>query len=132
MAPTEGIDMDRTDTATDGPLGTWQTALLGGESVPDGVISTITFTEEHRVEGNGGVNRFGGTFDLLDGEIELGPLFSTRMAGPEPAMAHESRLLSALEGRHPLSLDGDTLVIGTGAGELRFTRVADGEAAGES
>ncbi len=95
----QAADPEPSDAAS--VIGTWQTVRLGGEDVPDDVVSTITFTEAGRAQGNSGVNTFGGTFHIIDTELEFGPLFTTRMAGPEPAMAHENRLLRALEGRRP-------------------------------
>jgi len=53
-------------------------------------------------------------------------VFTTLMAGPEPASRHESRLLAALSGSRPLAIEGDTLVIGSGDDELRFRRITDG------
>jgi uncharacterized lipoprotein YbaY len=119
------------DESTGGVFGTWQTESVGGEPTPEGVVSTITFTVENRVEGDGGVNTFGGPFTLLDGEVEFGPFFSTQKAGPEPANRHETRLFAALIGRRPFSVEGDTLVIGSGADEVRFRPITDRQSESE-
>jgi hypothetical protein len=34
-----------------GLLGTWQTESLGGEPTAEGVVSTITFTDDGRLQG---------------------------------------------------------------------------------
>jgi heat shock protein HslJ len=128
---------ERTDSTSEQPadsepsdaefvIGTWRTVRLGGEDIPDDVVSTITFTEAGRAQGNSGVNTFGGSFQIIDTELEFGPMFTTRMAGPEPAMAHENRLLRALDGRRPYTFEADELVIGGGADEVRLHRTEDG------
>lgn len=110
-------------------LGTWQTRSIGGEPPPHGVLSSITFTltddGERRIHGSGGVNRIGGGYQLDSDEIVFGPLFTTLMAGPEPAMDHERLLLQALTGRQPMSLERDVLTIGAGERALVLDRVHD-------
>jgi hypothetical protein len=91
-----------------------------------GLRLEITFTAEHRVEGQGGANRFGGPFTLVEDELDFGPMFSTRMAGSKPANRHEARLLSALAGRRAFAVETNTLVIGSGADEVRLRRLAEG------
>jgi heat shock protein HslJ len=120
---------DDLETGTIGPppglIGTWQTEALGGIAPEEGVASSVTFTEDGRVGGHGGVNRFGGTYDVRGDELEFGAFFSTRMAGPEPAMVHEAALLAALQGTRPFALADDTLTIGAGPDEVRLRRLAD-------
>ena len=68
------------------------------------------------------MNSFSGTYDTPgDNALEFGPLASTKMAGPEPAMKQESEFFAALaktkhfeinEGKLVLSdLGNNTLVV---------------------
>jgi heat shock protein HslJ len=56
--------------------------LTEGERPPHLVLDL----EESRVTGSGGCNRLTGTFALSADELRFGPLATTRMACPEPAM----------------------------------------------
>ena len=122
--------MNGPDDSTSSLFGTWQTESLGGEPVAKGVVSTVTFTDDGRVHGHAGVNRFMGGFKQLEGAIEFAPLATTRMAGIEPASSHETGLLAALTGRRPFSVDAEILMVGSGADEVRFRRIVD--AAGDT
>ncbi|MBT4756904.1 MAG: META domain-containing protein [Opitutae bacterium] len=63
--------------------------------------SIIMHVRENGIAGSGPVNRWQATID--DGEI--GPMISTRRAGPPHLMQYESDLLTALEGAK-FDLDG--------------------------
>jgi heat shock protein HslJ len=104
-------------------IGTWQAQDIGGRPLRDDVASTIGFGSDGRVAGNAGVNRFGGSYRIEGDAIELGPFFSTRMAGPEPAMRQEQDFLITLSGRRPFAVDGEALVIGEGPEQVRLLRV---------
>jgi heat shock protein HslJ len=122
-------DDDEDEGASGSPpgiVGTWQTEALGGAAPEAGVTSDVTFSEDGRVSGHGGVNRFGGSYVVRGDELELGPVFSTRMAGPEPAMAHEAALLAVLQGTRRFALEADVLTIGVGPDELRLRRAPGG------
>lgn len=118
--------MTADDMATE-ILGTWRTRSIGGEPPPIGVRSFVSFTltddGERRIHGSGGVNRIGGGYQLDSDEIVFGPLFTTLMAGPEPAMEHERLLLQLLAGRQPMSLQSDVLTIGERERALVFDRL---------
>ncbi len=92
--------------------GSWQLAALDGAPPVDGFPISVSFGDDGRVSGHAGVNRFGGPYRVDADVAELGAFFTTRMAGPPPAMEQEQRFLAALEGRHPVSSDGDDLIIG--------------------
>jgi heat shock protein HslJ len=104
-------------------IGRWRAQDIGGAPLRNDVASTIVFDGDGRVTGDAGVNRFGGPYHIDGDTIELGPLFSTRMAGPEPAMRQEQDFLAALSGRRPFAIDGEALVIGQGSERLRLLRV---------
>ena len=103
-------------------VGTWRAQDIGGRPPGDDVASTIVFGDDGRVTGDAGVNRFGGSYRIDGAEIELGPLVSTRMAGPEAAMRQERDFLAALSGRRPFAIDGEALVLGHGSGQVRLLR----------
>ena len=96
--------------------GSWVLESLGGVSdltpADPSVTSTLTL-EDGRASGSGGVNTFRGTYESpADGELSFSPLASTRMAGPEAAMAQEAAFLKALDETARFELDGDRLVLG--------------------
>jgi heat shock protein HslJ len=110
-------------------IGRWRALVIGGSPLRDDVASTIVFGSDGRVAGEAGVNRFGGPYHIEGDAMELGPFFSTRMAGPEPAMRQEQDFLAALSGRRPFAIDGEALVIGQGPEQVRLLRVDEGPSA---
>jgi heat shock protein HslJ len=93
----------------------WTLVELAGEPVETGADlqapTLVLDLEEARAAGSGGVNRFGGSFALAEGELRFGPLMTTRMAGPEDAMQREQAFLAALERVTSYELDGRTLTL---------------------
>ena len=63
---------------------TWQLKSLNGDSsvsyqFPNG-LPYITFTGENKLNGKGGCNSYGGSYELGDdGEISMGEIMSTKM-----------------------------------------------------
>lgn len=86
--------------------------LLTGASVSSvdlGAAGITASFDGERMGGFSGVNTYGGPYTTdADGGFSAGPLSSTLMAGPEPAMAAEQAFLKLIEG-----CDGYTLVDGT-------------------
>ena len=79
----------------------------------DPAVTSTLVLEDGQVSGNGAVNTFRGSYESpADGELTFSPLASTRMAGPEAAMAQETAFLKALEETKRFELDGDRLVLG--------------------
>ena len=91
----------------------WALVELGGAVVevrPDQRPPQLVLDlEEAHVSGSGGVNRFTGTFALSESELRFGPLATTMMACPEPAMLLERAFLDALGRVTSYSLDERTL-----------------------
>ena len=87
--------------------GSWTLESLGGVSdltPADPAVTSTLVLEDGQVSGNGAVNTFRGSYESpADGELTFSPLASTRMAGPEAAMAQETKRFE---------LDGDRLVLG--------------------
>lgn len=74
-------------------------------------------SNEQQAEGNGGCNRFRGSFELpADGQLKFGPLMSTKMACPD--LPTESGFMSALQSARTYQISGDTLrLFGETAGQ---------------
>lgn len=81
--------------------------LTEGERPPHLVLDL----EESRVTGSGGCNRLTGTFALSADELRFGPLATTRMACPEPAMERERAFLAALDRVTSYELDERALTL---------------------
>jgi heat shock protein HslJ len=100
--------------------GTWRVAAVdGADAGPDPERAPwLTFDGDGQVYGFAGVNRVRGTWTLDGDTVTFGPLVTTLMAGPEPAMRLEAALTRLLDG--PLTL--------TESGGARVLRAADGRA----
>jgi len=89
---------------------TWTVVELEGGPVPQEAPPTLVLDlEEARVAGFAGVNRLVGPFSLDEEGLRFGALATTRMAGPEDAMATERRLLDALAHVTSYRLEGRSL-----------------------
>lgn len=83
----------------------------------------ITFTDE-RVNGNSGVNMFMGTYKLTNGNISMGPLASTMMAGQIEDMVRENYILSVLNSSKKVSFENNILTFTTDDNQfLKFKKV---------
>jgi len=94
--------------------GNWQIEAIGGHALRGGRPATIAFSNG-RVRGNGGCNSFGGGFSFDHGSLKVGPLISTKMACPGPAMIEEQAIMRLLG--QPLSAstnNGGKLVLSAG------------------
>jgi heat shock protein HslJ len=74
----------------------WRPTAIGGIEVPADPGMFVRFGGDGKLAGNGGCNRFFGTYKLAGERIEIGKLGATRMACPEPVMERETRFLQAL------------------------------------
>jgi heat shock protein HslJ len=69
------------------------------------------------VSGRSGVNTYRGAATVGPGDaISFGPMATTRMAGPEPAMRAEGAYLELLAAAKSYRIDGDRLVLFDAAG----------------
>ncbi|WP_022823558.1 META domain-containing protein [Hymenobacter norwichensis] len=89
----------------------WVLRTLNSQPVAvpaNGEAYLLLRTDELRAEGNGGCNRFRGSFEQpADGQLKFGPLMSTKMACPD--LQTESGLMSALQAARTYQISGDTL-----------------------
>ena len=58
---------------------------------------TLEFGADGQVSGSAGVNTFSGGYEYDDNTLSIGPLATTRMAGPTELMDQETLYLAALE-----------------------------------
>ncbi len=103
----------------------WRVEDLAGESVPgEGPEGTLEFPEAGKVAGRAFCNRYFGKVKISGSSIQFGPIGSTKMACAEPAMALESRFLTALEKAKRYTLEGSALLVFFSGSEkpLRFVR----------
>jgi heat shock protein HslJ len=97
---------------------TWTVTGFAGAAPLEGTEVSISFTEENRLAGTAGCNRFMGGYTLTGEGLSIGPLASTMMACPDPVMAQERQVLALLEQVVSFSIREDgglTLVTRDGA-----------------
>lgn len=73
---------------------------------------------EKRVRGSTGVNQINGTFELSGDALQFGPLATTRRAGPPELMQQESVFLDALSKTATARVNGSSLRLLDGAGNV--------------
>lgn len=85
---------------------------------------TLSFNE-NGINGNSGINNYFGDYEIVNNNIKVGPLGSTRMAGPENLMKVEREFLELLGNSKKVKLSGQkTLVLTTDKGKtLTFEKV---------
>ncbi|KAA5539354.1 META domain-containing protein [Roseiconus nitratireducens] len=111
------VDMKRdwktvfeTTAASDGDMSldatNWIAEDIGGRGVVDIAQSTLSFDQPNHVTGNTAVNRFSGPAKIDGRSLQLGPLATTRRAGPPALMDQENRFLKALSAVRSYRFDG--------------------------
>ena len=75
--------------------GNWRIESIEGRPVRGPRPATIAFNG-NRISGHSGCNGFGGSFRFDHGRLIAGPMISTKMACPGPAMAQEQALMRLL------------------------------------
>lgn len=85
---------------------------------------TLSFNE-NGINGNSGINNYFGDYEIVNNNIKVGPLGSTRMAGPENLMKVEREFLELLGNSKKVKLsDQKTLILTTDKGKtLTFEKV---------
>ncbi|MDG2224024.1 MAG: META domain-containing protein, partial [Rubripirellula sp.] len=75
----------------------WLVEDINGGGVVDRAQTTIAFSKDGGVSGSTSVNRFRGTATVDGNKISVGPLATTRRAGPPALMDQESTFVKAIE-----------------------------------
>lgn len=105
-----------------GPVGSWRFERVLDRAVPaDARAAGVTIGADGSVAGSTGVNAFGGEADpagFVDGMLRLGPIMSTRRAGPPQAMALERDILTVLAHVRAFRVDHGVLILLEGDSEL--------------
>lgn len=87
----------------------WRPLTLSGKPFPEGVEAFLQFGDDGGLTGRGGCNRFVGSYEIQGEMLVIGPVASTRMACPEPAMEAEAALFRAFDAVHGFERDGADL-----------------------
>jgi len=90
-------------------------------STAAGTAVTLVFGTDGSVSGNGGCNTYNGSVAVDGDAISFGPLMSTQMACPQPAMDQETQLFAALAASTTFSIGGSTLTLRDGGGAMQVT-----------
>ena len=103
----------------------WRPVRLGEMRVADDTDMFIQFETDGRAFGHSGCNRFTGQFELSEGKLAIGPLASTRMACPEPAMSFEISFLEALDSASSAAATDQFLTLKNDLGDdvMRLTAI---------
>ncbi len=91
----------------------WRLSQLGDQAVAADAGVTLILGEKGEVSGSGGVNRYGGQYELkADGQITIQNIFSTKMAAlDEDAMKQEGQFFQLLGKAKRAILSDGKLVI---------------------
>lgn len=91
----------------------WRLTQIGDEAVAADAGVTLVFSADGKLSGSGGVNRFGGTYELkAEGQITIQNIFSTKMAAlDEVVMNRENRFFQLLHTAKRAILSNGNLVI---------------------
>ena len=102
----------------------WKLSEMGQTKLPEKEI-TISF-DKNKVNGNSGVNNYFGSYEIKNNSIKIGPVGSTRMAGPENLMKIESEYLKLLQNSKTIKLVKNILTLTTSDGKvLKFEKIDD-------
>ncbi len=92
---------------------TWRLISIDGHPPIEGTTVTAIFSEDARVAGSSGCNRYFGRANAETGRMLVGPLGSTLMAcEANGVMTQEQRFLELLQASATYSVVGDELRLG--------------------
>lgn len=78
---------------------------------PAGFEITANF-DEKMIAGKSAINQYSGTYELSgEGRITLGPLISTKMAGPEEEMRAETNYINLLTSAKKFRIENEQLLM---------------------
>ena len=115
---------------TPDPTGAWRLATFGGEPAAEPSRITVVLTEEGKLSGFGGCNRYFSSYETSDGAtLSVARLGATRSACAEELMDLERRFFTALESARTFRVGDGSLEILDGGGTVVMTFTADPSAA---
>lgn len=85
---------------------------------------SIEFGTDGTVTGNSGVNTYNGPYEVMEAGIKIGPLATTKMAGPDELMKQEAAFIKALESCASWSVSRGQLEMRDGGSATQITAVA--------
>lgn len=104
----------------------WELASVGGAAAKaGGEAPTLEFDQAGQASGNGGCNRYSGSFSQGGSALSFGPMMSTKRACADADMnAQETAFLSALSSVAGYRVSGGSLELldASGAVVLSFSR----------
>jgi heat shock protein HslJ len=102
-------------------------SLNGAEPVPNTTI-TAEFTEDGKVGGSAGCNRYSGQYKLSGSNIEFTqPMASTMMACEQAIMDQESAYFQTLSATNSFAINGDQLTLNNAEGQALATFTAQSQ-----
>lgn len=108
----------------------WRLTQLGAQAVAADAGVTLVFGEEGKLSGSGGVNRFGGKYELkADGQVTIQNIFSTRKAAlDEDVMNRETQFFQLLgKAKRAVLSDGKLVIECEGEKPIKLVFAADKE-----
>lgn len=96
----------------------------GVESVALDSTLSIEFSDDGKISGSSGVNTYNGPYRVVEAAIMIGPLATTKMAGPDDLMKQEAAFLKALESCASWSVTRGQLEMRDGGSATQITAVA--------
>jgi heat shock protein HslJ len=97
----------------------WSLRSIGGKPVVAGTTLTAAFSNEDRVSGSAGCNRYFGSARVATGSLSVGSLASTMMAcGQDGVMEQERLFLASLQAATSYTIQGDELRLGPSASQV--------------
>ena len=104
---------------------TWRLVSIDGQPPIEGTTLTAIFSEDARVAGSAGCNRYFGRANAVTGRMRVGPLGSTLMAcEANGVMTQEQRFLELLQASSSYSVIGDELRLGPSANTVTLVFMA--------
>ncbi|WP_194756714.1 META domain-containing protein [Aliidiomarina indica] len=100
----------------------WHIVAINDDGIPEDVPMTLNFSDDGRLYGQGGCNRYFGRYTLTGEGVRFSQLGLTRMACEEPRMQLESRFINGLGDVIHFDFDAEeNLVLHTASGDKIFT-----------
>ena len=84
-------------TVDDLSASAWRPSHIGEMVVDDDTDMYVQFEADGKLGGNGGCNRFFGSYEIDGNEIRVAPIGVTRKACPQPVMSIETSFVGALQ-----------------------------------